>query len=132
MSQTTTNIIVKDTDTTINIVIKDKETKQPVDISTLAGLVIEVFQKNIPFDQFSLNTQAGFRAITVVDGPNGKVRIFLNAANTADGVIGRKVFYEAKTQIVNANFDDGTEEKSGGIIELATLVETETDEATFQ
>jgi len=122
--------IVKDTDTPIEITVTD-ESGAAVDLTTLAGIVCEVFQKNIHFDKFSLNTQTGYRDINVTDGPNGKFEIYLNASNTKSGYIGKAIFYEVKTLIVNTNFDSGTEEKSSGIIELATLGGSELKRETF-
>ena len=122
--------IVKDTDTPIEITVTD-ELGAAVDLSTLAGIICRVFQKNIDFDKFSLNAQAGFRSINVTDGPNGKFEIYLNAANTSKGYVGKPVYYEVKTVAVNANFDSGTEEKSSGIIELAELTDSELKQETF-
>jgi len=122
--------IVKDTDTPIEIILTD-ENGDAIDLSGLAGFVVEVFQKNILFDKFSLNTQAGFRSINVTDAANGKFEIYLNAANTSKGVVGKEIFYEVKTVAVNANFDSGTEEKSSGKIALATLVDSDLKQETF-
>jgi hypothetical protein len=122
--------IVKDTDTPIQIILTD-ENGDAIDLSGLAGFVVEVFQKNILFDKFSLNTQAGFRSINVTDAVNGKFEIYLNAANTSKGVVGKEIFYEVKTVAVNANFDSGTEEKSSGKIALATLVDSDLKQETF-
>lgn len=122
--------IVKDTDTTIAITLTD-ESGAPVDLSTLAGIVCLVFQKSIPFDKFSLNAMAGYRTLTITDAPNGVFEIYLNADNTHKGIIDRPVFYEVKTQIVNANYDNATEEKSSGVIELATLVRSDLKEKNF-
>ena len=44
--------IVKDTDTPIEIVLTD-ESGAAIDLTGLAGFVVEVFQKNILFDKFS-------------------------------------------------------------------------------
>lgn len=122
--------IVKDTDTPIQIILTD-ENGVAIDLSGFAGFVVEVFQKNIPFDKFSLNAQAGFRAINITDGPNGKFEIYLNAANTNNGVVGKEIFYEVKTTSVNVNFDSGTEEKSSGKIPLATLTSSDLKRETF-
>lgn len=122
--------IVKDTDTPIEIILTD-ESGAAIDLSGLAGFVVEVFQKNIEFDKFSLNAQAGFRSVNITDGPNGKFEIYLNAGNTSKGVVGKTIFYEVKTTSVNVNFDSGTEEKSSGKIELATLVDSEQKLQTF-
>jgi hypothetical protein len=122
--------IVKDTDTTIELTLNDSE-GNPIDLSTLAGLIVRVFQKSIPFDIFSLNVIAEHRLINITDGPNGKFEIYLNANNTHNGFVGKPVYYEIKTQVVNANFDSGTEEKSTGELELATLVASKLKENGF-
>lgn len=116
--------IVKDTDTPIEITLTDSS-NAAINLSGLTGFVVEVFQKNILFDKFSLNNQTGFRSINITDGPNGKFEIYLNAANTSNGVVGKAIFYEVKTTSVNSNFDSNTEEKSSGKIELATLVDSD-------
>lgn len=116
--------IVKDTDTTIEITLNDSN-GDPIDLTTLAGIICEVFQTSIPFDKFSLNALAGHRTLVITDGPNGKFEIYLNADNTHKGLLDKPVFYEVKTQVVNANFDSGTEDKSTGVIELATLVRSD-------
>ena len=122
--------IVKDTDTTIELTLNDSA-GLPIDLSTLAGLVINVFQQSIPFDVYSMNAQTGYRSINITDGPNGKFEIYLNANNTHGGFSGKPVYYEIKTQIVNVNFDSGTEEKSTGELELATLVDSKTKHKGF-
>lgn len=122
--------IVIDTDTTIEITLKDEE-GVVIDIGNLAGLIVEVFQKDVFFDKFSLISQTGFRDINVLDAPNGKFEIFLNANNTTNGEIGKIVFYEAKTLATNVNFDDSTEEKSTGWIELAKLISSEMVNESF-
>lgn len=122
--------IVKDTDTTIELTLNDS-TGTAIDLSTLAGLVVRVFQKSIPFDVFSLNPIAGERSINITDGVNGKFEIYLNANNTHNGYVGKPVYYEIKTQVVNVNFDSGTEEKSTGELELATLVSSNLKEKGF-
>lgn len=122
--------IVQDTDTTIEITIKDAD-GNPIDMGNLAGMVIEVFQKNVEFDKFSLVAQAGFRDINVIDAPNGVVEIYLNAENTVGGEIGCMVYYEVKTQSTNTNFDNSTEEKSTGWLEIAKLVDSELINETF-
>jgi len=110
--------IVKDTDTPIQITLCDDE-GNPIDLDNIAGLIIEVFQEDIPFDKFSLNNQPGFRDIELVDATNGVLKIYLNADNTSNGVAGRDIYYEAKTQSVNPNFDSGTEDKSTGWVVFA-------------
>ena len=122
--------IVKDTDTTIELTLNDSA-GVAIDLSTLAGLVISIFQVSIPFDVYSMNAQADYRSINITDGPNGKFEIYLNANNTHNGYIGKPIYYEIKTQVVNANFDSGTEEKSTGELELATLVESKTKHKGF-
>jgi hypothetical protein len=122
--------IVKDTDTTIELTLNDSS-GAPIDIGTLAGLVVRVFQKSIPFDVFSLTPLAGERFINVTDAAGGKFEIYLNANNTHNGYIGKPVYYEIKTQVVNVNFDSGTEEKSTGELELATLVSSNLKEKGF-
>jgi len=122
--------IVKDTDTTILLTVTD-ENATPIDLTTLAGYVVEVFQKNILFDKFSKNTQAGFRDINETDGTNGKFEIYLNAENTKNGVIGKEVFFEVKTLTVDANFDNGTNETSTGVQCLGELVRSELKRETF-
>lgn len=122
--------IIKDTDQTITLTLTDSA-GDPIDIATLAGIVCLVYQKNIPFDQFSLNAQAGYRAIDVTDEPNGIFNLYLNADNTHKGYLGKKVFVEIKTQVVNANFDSGTEDKSTGEIELGELTRSDLKETTF-
>jgi hypothetical protein len=122
--------IVKDTDTTIEITLKD-ELGAVIDLSTLSGYVVEVFQENCLFDQFSKNVQVGYRAVTETDAANGVFEIYLNASNTVKGQVGRPVFYEVKTLAINANFDSGTEEKSTGRILLGTLQATDTKAQTF-
>lgn len=122
--------IVKDTDTTISITLND-ENGDPVDLGTLAGIICKVFQKSIPFDKFSLNAMAGYRDLVITDAPNGVFEIYLNADNTHSGIVGRPIFYEVKTQIVNTNYDNSTEEKSSGVIELATLVRSDSKEVSF-
>lgn len=123
-------VIVKDTDTTIELTLNDSA-GVAIDLSTLAGIIVRVFQKSIPFDVFSLNAMPGYRSINITDGPNGKFEIYLNANNTHKGYVGKVILYEIKTQVVNVNFDSGTEEKSTGEIELATLISSELKEKTF-
>ena len=122
--------IVKDTDTTIELTLNDS-TGAAVDLSTLAGLVVRIFQKSIPFDVFSMMPLVGERSLNITDGPNGKFEIYLNANNTHKGFLGKPVYYEIKTQVVNVNFDSGTEEKSSGELELATLVSSNLKEKSF-
>lgn len=122
--------IVKDTDTTIEITLKN-QAGVVIDLATLSGYVVEVFQKGIAFDQFSKNAQAGYRTVNETDATNGVFQIYLNAANTIKGQVGREVFYEVKTLAVNANFDTSTEEHSGGIVSLGVLQATETKLQTF-
>jgi len=122
--------IVKDTDTTIELTLNDS-TGTAIDLSTLAGLIIRIFQKSIPFDVYSKNAMTGYRSINITDGPNGKFEIYLNANNTHKGFVGKPIYYEIKTQVVNANFDSGTEEKSTGELELATLVDSKTKHKSF-
>lgn len=122
--------IVKDTDTPIEIVLTD-ESGAAIDLTGLAGFVVEVFQKNILFDKFSVNVQAGFRSINIIDAAAGKFEIYLNAENTSKGVVGKAIYYEVKTTAVNVNFDGGTEEKSSGKIELATLINSDLKQETF-
>lgn len=123
--------IVKDTDTTIEITLTDAN-GVAIDLSTLSGYVVEVFQKpNKVLDQFSKNAQAGYRSVNETDIPNGVFEIYLNASNTANGMAGRDVFYEVKTLAVNANFDSGTEEKSTKPVLLGTLEESKTQQQTF-
>ena len=94
-------------------------------------MIVEVYQKSIFFDKFSSINQPEFRDINVTDGPNGKFEIYLNADNTTNGKIGRDIFAEIKTQIVNANFDSGTEDKSTGAILLGKLLATQLENDTF-
>lgn len=124
--------IVKDTDTTIRITLTEDDNTTPIDLSGLSGYVVEIFQKpRVLFDQFSKNTQVGYRDITEVDAVNGIMEVYLNAANTVAGQVGREVYYEVKTQAVNVNFDSGTEEKSTGAVLLGTLIASETKGQTF-
>jgi len=123
--------IIKDTDNTIEITLKDQD-GVAIDLSTLAGYVVEVYQKpNILFDQFSQQVQTGYRTTNETDAVNGVFEIYLNAANTSKGQVGREVFYEVKTLAVNANFDGATEEHSGGEISLGNLQSSVTKGQTF-
>ena len=123
--------IVKDTDTTIEIVVTDEVTGDPIDLTLLSGYIVEVFQKNILFDKFTKNAQAGFRDINETDGANGKFEIYLNAANTKKGIVNKEVFYEVKTVAVDANFDSGTNESGTGEVSLGLLVDSQLKYKTF-
>ena len=127
--------IVIDTDTPIALTVIDKKTKLAVDISGLAGLLIKVFQVvngvRVDIDNFSLNAQTGWRAITVVTAAEGKIKIFLNADNLKLGTVGEIIYYELKTIAVNVNFDSGTEERSNERAILAKLVSSELIDKDF-
>ncbi len=125
------DVIYKDSDTTIDLTITDG-TGAPIDINTLSGLVVKIFQKDFDIDKFSLQPQSGFRSIAIKDAANGIVQLYLNADNLNGGAIDEMIYYEVKTQVVNTNFDSGTEEKSSGIQTLALLKDTGLKDVSFQ
>jgi hypothetical protein len=123
-------IINKDTDATVELTLKD-EAGLPIDIATLAGMVVLVYQERFDIDKFSLNAQVGFGTINVTDAPNGVFRVYINNAKTANGICGKPIYYEIKTTAVDANFTGGTVEKSTGGVLLATLEESKLKSTTF-
>jgi hypothetical protein len=123
-------LIFKDTDTTVSITVKD-DAGVAIDLTGFSGIVVRVFQDQGDIDKFSLNAQAGFRSLVITDAVNGIFEIYLNADNLNGGTVDEWLFYEVKTQAVNANFDSSTEDKSGGKIRLAILKQTELKNTTF-
>lgn len=123
-------VIYKDTDTTVQITLKD-DAGNPIDLNNLSGIVVNVFQTAGEIDKFSLNAQTGFRSLTITDAVNGLFEIYLNADNLNQGAVDEWIFYEVKTQAVNANFDSATEDKSGGKVRLAILKPTHLKNTTF-
>lgn len=124
------SLIFKDTDTTVEITVKD-EAGVAIDLTGFSGIVCNVFQDAGEIDKFSLNAQAGFRTLVITDAVNGVFEIYLNADNLNVGAVDEWLFYEVKTQAVNANFDSATEDKSGGKIRLAILKQTKLKNTTF-
>jgi len=123
-------IIKQDTDTAINLILKDSDGNR-IDLNSLSGLIVVVFQDNIEFDQFSYISQTGFKDIVVTDAANGEFTVNLDASKIASGVIGKRVYYEIKTQSTNTNFENSNEWKSTGRIELAVLAESQAVGKTF-
>lgn len=127
------DIIFKDTDTPVTIVIKtDEEPSVVIDLTGYTGILVRVFQDNgIDIDKFSKNAQTGFRTLDVTDAVNGEIMIYLNADNVNQGIVDEPLFYEVKLQLVNAKFDSGTQDKSGGKKRFAILEETTLKNESF-
>jgi hypothetical protein len=124
------DIIYKDTDTTVQLIVKDKA-GVVIDLTGFSGILARVFQDAGDIDKFSLNVQAGFRTLVVTDAVNGEIEIYLNATNVNTGQVDKPLYFEVKLQSVNANFDSGTEDKSGGKVQFATLKATELKNVPF-
>ena len=123
--------IINDTDHTISHTLVDID-GDPIDTSTFSGIIAKVFQKGIEIDKFSFNTQTGFGDIVkVAPTASGVVEFYLNAEKLRQGVNGHEVFYEIKTEIANANFENDTEESSTGAISLGKLIKTKLTNETF-
>ena len=120
----------KDTDTPIQITLKDAS-GTAIDLDGLSGIVVIVFQERCEFDRFSLNTQTGYGDVVKTDAINGELTVYLNASKTVNGIVGKSVYYEVKTQAVDTNFENSTVEKSTGRVEFATLVNTDLKNVTF-
>lgn len=124
--------IPKDTDNIFELTLKDEETENPIDLDNLSGIVVIVFQEpDLIIDQYSKNTQAGFRDLVITDAVNGIMRVHVNAEQMIKACEDEPLYYEIKTQAVNANFDNATEEKSTGAKRIGTVVGTDAKNVTF-
>lgn len=124
-----TDEIKRGSDSTFNLTLCDSD-GVAIDISTLSGIVAEVYQIKNSIEQFSLNTQAGFTDIVIVDGPNGKIQLNVDGANTRKAKVGKEVLLEVKTQAVDLNFPDGTAEIILGPFIIATMVDSQLRKAS--
>lgn len=121
---------IKGTHNTIKLTISDS-TGTVVDISTLNGLIVKVFQKGILFEQFSLNTQPDFTDVDVVDAPNGVIQVHVDATNTRKGINGKDVFLETKIEVVDVNYTGGFNTTSTKPIKIAELIDSEIKDDSF-
>lgn len=123
--------LIKNTDTELVITLIDANTDQPIDLTSVAGIVLSVFQKDLEIDKFSLNVQAGFRTIAVTNALAGEITVYLNASNTDLGIVGRPVFYQGKVQFADTNFDSNVREHSTAVTPLASLELNENNDNSF-
>ena len=122
--------LIKGTDNTIEITLRDS-LGVAIDISTLNGAIVKVFQKGILFQQFSLNTQPNYTDIEIFDGPNGVIRVHVDADNTRTGINKKDIFVEVKTEIVDANFAGGLNTTSHKPVKIGELIDSEIKNDSF-
>ena len=113
-------IIYRGEDKKIELTILDADCVA-VDLSTVAGYSIVIYQKGIEISKYNEPAQAGFDPITVVDSLNGIVEINLQSAQTILGKVNKELFLAIKIQTVQASFDDGTFDTIIEDIELGKL-----------
>lgn len=95
-----------------------------IDLTTVNGYKIEVFQDGKLIQKFSQNAASGYTLVVETSAATGEIKLPIEGENTVDAVCGKPVYYDLKIEWTDTDYPDNVVMKDGGIVEFAIMQES--------
>lgn len=118
-------------DITLEITLK-YEDGTAVNLSTLTGYKVSVFQEGKIVQKFSQNASTGYTLTNETDATNGVFQCIIERENTVNLKCGEPIYYSVKIEYTDANNANGVSTRDTGNVQFGILEESkQRDTNTF-